>query len=64
MINDGGTRRIQGTLHSPFGMLLPALLLMSAGLLAAEGEKRPNILFIMADDHAAHAISSYGSTIN
>jgi arylsulfatase A-like enzyme len=45
-------------------MLLPALLLMSAGLLAAEGEKRPNILFIMADDHAAHAISSYGSTIN
>ncbi len=64
MINDGGTRRIQGTLHSPFGMFLPALLLMSAGLLAAEGEKRPNILFIMADDHAAHAISSYGSTIN
>ena len=64
MINDGGKRRIQGTLHSPFGMLLPALLLMSAGLLAAEGEKRPNILFIMADDHAAHAISSYGSTIN
>jgi arylsulfatase A-like enzyme len=45
-------------------MLLPALLLMSAGLLAAEGEKRPNILFIMADDHAAHAISAYGSTIN
>jgi len=37
---------------------------MSAGLLAAEGEKRPNILFIMADDHAAHAISAYGSTIN
>ena len=64
MINDGGKRRIEGTLHSPFGMLLPALLLMSAGLLAAEGEKRPNILFIMADDHAAHAISAYGSTIN
>jgi len=64
MINDCGKRRIEGTLHSPFGMLLPALLLMSAGLLAAEGEKRPNILFIMADDHAAHAISAYGSTIN
>jgi arylsulfatase A-like enzyme len=27
-------------------------------------EKRPNILFIMADDHAAHAISAYGSKIN
>jgi arylsulfatase A-like enzyme len=25
---------------------------------------RPNILFIMSDDHAAHAISAYGSTIN
>jgi arylsulfatase A-like enzyme len=24
----------------------------------------PNILFIMADDHAAHAISAYGSVIN
>ncbi len=25
---------------------------------------QPNILFIMADDHAAHAISAYGSRIN
>ncbi len=25
---------------------------------------RPNILYIMADDHASHAISSYGSRIN
>ncbi len=25
---------------------------------------RPNILFIMSDDHAAHAISAYGSRIN
>lgn len=24
----------------------------------------PNILFIMSDDHASHAISSYGSSIN
>ena len=28
------------------------------------GIKRPNILLIMADDHAAHAISSYGSKVN
>jgi len=27
-------------------------------------EKRPNIVFIMSDDHAAHAISAYGSAIN
>lgn len=26
--------------------------------------QRPNILFIMADDHAAHAMSCYGSRIN
>ncbi|MBP3965107.1 sulfatase [Paenibacillus lignilyticus] len=26
--------------------------------------KRPNILFIMSDDHASHAISAYGSQIN
>ena len=25
---------------------------------------RPNILFIMSDDHAAHAISAYGSLVN
>jgi arylsulfatase A-like enzyme len=35
--------------------------------LAAPGpaaEARPNILYIMADDHAAHAISAYGSQVN
>ncbi len=26
--------------------------------------RRPNILFIMADDHAAHALSCYGSELN
>ncbi len=26
--------------------------------------RRPNLLFIMSDDHAAHAISAYGSVIN
>lgn len=32
---------------------------------AAEKESaQPNILFIMADDHAAHALSCYGSKIN
>ena len=32
-------------------------------LFGATGE-RPNILYIMADDHASHAISAYGSRIN
>ena len=26
--------------------------------------KRPNIIFIMSDDHAAHSMSCYGSRIN
>jgi arylsulfatase A-like enzyme len=30
----------------------------------AAGQKRPNILFIMSDDHDAHAISCYGSKVN
>ena len=28
------------------------------------GSSRPNVLFIMTDDHAAHAIGAYGSRIN
>jgi arylsulfatase A-like enzyme len=30
----------------------------------AAAKDRPNILYIMADDHAAHAISAYGSKVN
>lgn len=37
--------------------------LSGAAALAAPA-RRPNILFIMADDHASHAISAYGSRIN
>src|SRR6266436_855551 len=32
--------------------------------LFAAQKNRPNILFIMADDHAAHALSCYGSKMN
>ena len=31
---------------------------------AAAGSKRPNILYIMTDDHASQAISCYGSKVN
>ena len=34
------------------------------GLLAAARARRLNILYIMTDDHAAHAIGAYGSRIN
>lgn len=30
----------------------------------SSADNRPNILFIMSDDHAAHAISAYGSKVN
>ena len=38
-------------------------LLASRVLRAADG-RRPNLVFIMSDDHAAHALSCYGSRIN
>ncbi|MCR9202908.1 MAG: sulfatase [Planctomycetaceae bacterium] len=44
----------------PLLLLLPVLL--STAVSAAD--KRPNILFIFTDDHAAHAMSCYGSKIN
>ncbi|MDX1982786.1 MAG: sulfatase [Bryobacteraceae bacterium] len=37
---------------------------LASGSLAAPPATRPNILFIMTDDHAAQAISCYGSRIN
>ena len=33
-------------------------------VLMTKKKNRPNIIFIMSDDHAAHAISCYGSRIN
>jgi arylsulfatase A-like enzyme len=42
-------------------LLLLALVATAAPGAAAE---RPNIVFIMSDDHAAHAVSAYGSRVN
>ncbi|MHC4582958.1 MAG: hypothetical protein ACYS3N_00415, partial [Planctomycetota bacterium] len=35
----------------------------SIGKTAGISTKRPNIIFIMTDDHASHAMSCYGSKI-
>ncbi len=43
---------------------LIACLLCTILPVIAEGADRPNILFIMTDDHAAHAIGAYGSRVN
>jgi arylsulfatase A-like enzyme len=43
-----------------------AVAALSLAALAApvQAADRPNIIFIMSDDHAAHAISAYGSQVN
>ena len=41
-----------------------ALALLGVASLPARAAERPNIVFIMSDDHAAHAISAYGSRVN
>ena len=43
-------------------LLLTALAILLAAPAAAQD--RPNIVFVMSDDHAAHAISAYGSRVN
>lgn len=49
-------------------MKVAAVLLVVVGSAVstaqAQAPSRPNILFIFSDDHAAHAISAYGSRIN
>jgi len=50
-----------------FALCLPALvsvgLLFTAAFHAVVADERPNIVFIMSDDHSAGAISSYGSRL-
>jgi arylsulfatase A-like enzyme len=43
---------------------LSALLLALVSAARAAEPAKPNILYIMADDHAAHAVSAYGSKVN
>ena len=45
-------------------MVLALLAAWLSGCGTRAAAKRPNILYIMADDHAAHALSCYGSRVN
>ncbi len=48
-----------------FHLLLTMTLIgLGAYVALGAGAQRPNIVFIMTDDHAAHAISAYGSKVN
>src|SRR5262245_622180 len=60
----GGWPHLQRVYHP--GMARLALLIIAAALVspAAVADDRPNIIFIMSDDHAAHAIGAYGSRVN
>lgn len=50
-------------MRTSIALLLASSLPLFSGAAPAPGQ-RPNILFIMSDDHAAHAISAYGSVVN
>jgi len=50
-----------------FLALIPAMTVIVLPMhLAAQAQRtrHPNIIYIMTDDHAAHAISAYGSRVN
>jgi arylsulfatase A-like enzyme len=49
---------------SPTKLSVAALLCSTIAASVPAAEQRPNILFIFSDDHAAHAMSCYGSKIN
>ena len=46
------------------GLVMAVTLLPSSGVVQSQRAGRPNIIFIMTDDHAAHAIGAYGSRVN
>ncbi|MEM9659469.1 MAG: sulfatase-like hydrolase/transferase, partial [Planctomycetota bacterium] len=47
-----------------FSMLMPALLVAwTATFGSAAEQKRPNVLFIMSDDHTSQAVSAYGGML-
>ena len=44
--------------------VVTALAVLLPAVAVAQPGPRPNIIYIMSDDHAAHAISAYGSRVN
>jgi arylsulfatase A-like enzyme len=46
------------------GLVVGTALLATSVLVQTQPAGRPNIIYIMTDDHAAHAIGAYGSRVN
>src|SRR5947209_5240410 len=44
--------------------VLTLAVLGFAPAMVSAADRRPNILYVMADDHAAHAVGAYGSKVN
>lgn len=57
-------RHVLALFRSGLLLLAVSLVMTELPLLAVESSQRPNILLILSDDHAAHAIGCYGSKIN
>ena len=47
-------------MHRMFAIVVPLLLLSQPAFAQTKAKKQPNILYIMADDHASAAVSCYG----
>ncbi|MFH1716685.1 MAG: sulfatase-like hydrolase/transferase, partial [Planctomycetota bacterium] len=60
MVKHNCTRR--GFIRA-IGGAVAASLVPGSSVAASAANKPPNILYIMSDDHAAHAISAYGSRL-
>ena len=54
---------MQLTTTSVFGFLFVLCGFVAGGSPVSADEKKPNILFIMSDDHAAHSIGAYGGRL-
>src|SRR5262249_688148 len=67
---EGASHVMGSTLFSrPAGVFLVALACAAVSAAASQPDaagppRRPNVIFAFPDDHAAHAISAYGSKIN
>ena len=58
-----GHRPHSGTNMRGFRRSLIRCLLIAGSLSSSVGADQPNILFLMSDDHAAHALGAYGGRL-
>lgn len=56
-------RALRATILFGFGFITTSVAFAAAAKPPAVSQSKPNIVFIMSDDHAAHAIGAYGSTL-